>query len=201
LASIPVAQDVRDYLEGITTADVSDTWIEKSRDFEVIPAIEHWAQLSLSSQESKTDYFSGTGSPVLILDSKNIVSVESYSYIGIDPDTPITSTTGFEFIQKEGIIRKISGGFPKGNKNIKVNYTIGFATGNLPNDLSRLIVLMLADMVLGKKAGVDGGGTSLSVVAWSKSYGKKGKYSEQRSDIARSVIHIIKRYMSAVVGS
>ncbi len=163
MASIPDVSDVREYLEGfgISATDPSGAWINNRINNWAVPLVERLTNFSLSNQESKTDYFSGTGSKVLILDSKNIVSIDSVEYIGIDPDDPVSSSSAFEFVQSEGLIRSTGEPFPRGNKNIKVTYTIGFASGNLPDDLHELIVILVADKVLAQNSGKSGGGNFL----------------------------------------
>lgn len=202
MASIPTATDVRTYLDGfgISATDPTDAWITNRINNWCVPLIERLTGFSLSAEETVSRYFSGTGSKVLLLDSKNIVSVETVQFVGIDPDDPVTSVSTYTFIQEQGILRSTGTGFPKGDKNIKVTYKIGYAPPNIPEDLYELILIMMADKILGREVGKSGGGSSLSVVAYSTGYGKKGKYSEYRADFARDAQSILRKYTSAVVG-
>jgi len=209
MASLPTATDVRNELEnyvGVDTTLVTDTWITNRITKFIIPWIEKkiGSPISVSSAQI-TEFLSGTGSAVLLLSHKNILSIDAVNFISATqlPGVNLTNLT-FDpqggFIRAKGVADEANAPamFPRGHKNIKVTYTYGI--GTLPDDLQQAIIYLAAESVLGHIEGMTGGG-SPTANSFSKSYGNRGKYTNMRNDLARMAMTILKSYWTGVVGS
>lgn len=203
-SNIPSALEIREYLEGysIDTAVLTDRWIILRRDKFIIPWIERKARISIGAAEQVTTYHSGTGSTLLILNARNVIDLISIVYT-ISQGEFSPSLSSMELVQAEGVIKAKrlfeddrSPTFPRGKYNIKVTYTIG--TVVVPEDIREAIIYLTAEQMLMLIADRTGGG-ALGVQAFNRNYGKKSKFSNIRSDLARNGLSILRRYMTGVV--
>ena len=208
MASIPTATNCRDYLEGynITTAIVSDSWIEDERDNDVVPWWEGVTRMSLSAETEVTEYYSGNGDELLILNRRPVNSVSNIEYVLGTEVTGVIGGGSFEVITTEGIL-KAKYGFadgaylaklwPKGKANIKVTYKYG---GSIANDVAHAIKMITCIVMLDLIEGRTGGG-AIGVQAFNRNYGKMGKYNNIRMKLSQRAMAILKRYSTGIVGA
>ena len=186
---------------------MTNDWIEKRRDRFVVPWVENKCRQSFTGQKTVIEYHSGSGSTVLHLDTKPIVSVDEIEIVsgGVNSEYLI-GPGSVEVISSEGILKArrnwdISAYaiplFPKGTKNIKVTFTAGWDV--MPNDISEALLYLMAEVALGQIANRTGGG-GLTVQAFGRDYGARGKYTHQRDDLARQALGILNKYFTGSVG-
>lgn len=207
--SLPNATDVRDFLEGygITSDILSDSWIDNRINNSIIPFVEKSIGRTVEGTDTVTEYLSGNGTSILMLSRKNITSLTSIEYVtGSDEDLDATiSLDSVRLIEDQGILKSVAnvteGGvgtiFHKGNRNIKVVYTVGNAT--IEDDIKDACLMLCAEMCLGFVGARTGGG-ALSVQGFSRNFGMRGKYQDIRNDLKRLAFAILSRHMSSVVG-
>lgn len=198
--------DVVDFLKAynIDLTNYGTNWIDDRITNRIVPMLEEKFGFSFSSVDDVISYHDGLGEPVLYLDTRNALSLVNVVLLdSINVNYEFT----FELNKREGYIRAIYSDdymndpvFPRGTRNIKVTLSVGYLDADLPADIKECILLLSAADLLAFEAGKDGGGKTLSVVAWSKGYGDLGKYSEIRKEFAYQAFIIMKRYTSAVVG-
>jgi len=211
--ALPTATDVKTYLVGIDTSSIPDSWITDRRDGYVIPYLEDYLEISFKVNKLITEFYSGNGTRLLTLDRTGILSGLKIIFPHTDAQD-ITGSTSFVHDPSTGqvhrpIIRDIGATeqvWPKGSKNIKVTYNLGFAPaddlkGEAP-ELFELIILLLATRTLKQiQAGEDSsGGGSLSVEGYSKSKGE-ALFKNTVKQIAGDAKALIQKFNSGVVGS
>jgi hypothetical protein len=207
--AIPTAKEVRDLMDGYgiqTESIIKDSWIEARRDNMVIPWVERKTGVKTSGSLQVTEYYSGNGKDILILDHKPIISLDNIILVhGTDLYWKINPTS-IEVINDDAVLKSkyskedtvlTSPMFPRGTKNIKVTYTYGYVT--LPDDLKEAVMYLTAEMTLGFVANRTGGG-ALSVQQFSRQYGRRGKWSDIRDELSMYAFAILKKYMTGVVG-
>jgi len=211
----PIAQDVYDYLEYycIDNTVISEAWINKRINNAIIPWIEKKTRLSFSSTTKQiTEYYSGTGEQILLLNRRPIVSLDDFEIVGSVP--PSSNTLGsIEVYAENGILISKSNNqenyipqiFPKGNLNLKVTYTYGFADFTDPEsgemvDIKEAIICMAAKKVL-VQVGARTGGGNIGGQAWNRAFGNRGKYTEMLQMCDQDALSILYEYMSGVVGA
>ncbi len=206
--NIPSVIEIRNELEGygINSTVMSSRWIARFRDKFVIPYIERKTRQSFSEVKEVTEYKSGNGSSILILNRRPIVSLVSLSYTNfVEVDQFTINVNSIQVIAEEGILkarydfrednwRPI---FARGEYNIRVVYTYGYTT--IPDDLKEAVIYFTAERTLGQIESHTGGG-SLSVQGWNRNFGNRGKYTNARNDLARLGMTILKDRMTGVVG-
>ena len=204
---LPDADDVRSALQGynITEQIIDDDFIDDAITDEVIPYVERFTRSSVTGPVQIVEFHSGTGRDELMLDRKNIVSLDAIRLVsGNDIDTTI-NIASIVVLPKPGILKVKSGLseyynyriFPKGNDNIQITYTYG---GECPPDLFRAIVMLASIIVLDQLEGRTGGG-QLSGQGYSRQYGKDGKFTNIRKRLNVRAHSILRRYSSAVIGA
>ena len=212
------AQAVRNILAGygLDACQVSDDWLEKRRDNSIIPYVESKTGLSLAARGEDgqvesvvtrvTEYHSGTGSSILPLNNKPILSLYSINLITNPSNWMFVSPQSVEIIPKEGILKlkavleswqNFVPAFPRGTDNIKIDYSYGFTT--LPDDLAECVNFLVASMALGFLGARTGGG-SVNVPGIGRTYGARGKYSDIRIELERYAVATMRRYIIAIVG-
>lgn len=205
---IPTGNDVLTFLEGycVTPTILTTSWIEKRRDSFVIPYVERITRQSCSGIKSTTEYYSGNGKNILILNRRPIVAVTEIKYVLGNNNLTILNLNNIEVINNQGILKAKRNYeesyylpvFAKGDSNLKVTYTYGFA--DCPDDLKEAIIYLLAEQSLGFIGSRTGGG-SVSMQGYSRTFGSRGKYSDERNDLARQAQSIMSKYITRVVGS
>jgi hypothetical protein len=200
--------EIRAMLEGycIDNTIVTDDFIQKRRDNFVIPVLINGALgLSVVSDTEKVIYVNGTGKSVLTLPDKGILEIVAIEYVNSE-NIYTPSLGNFILIADEGILKARFNYtesysypvFPKGTRNIKITYKVGYASGSIPLDLNELIGYLTVIEVLKWIEGRSGGG-NVSSQAYSRQYGDIGKYTNIRRQIAQNCNVIIKRYRSSVI--
>lgn len=164
---------------------------------------------SFSGIDTFTEYHDGNGTQELMLDRRPVIAVTALAVLSIPQTLFSVPISTIEVVSGQGLlrIRAINSDsyslvypmFPKGTNNIKVTYTAGFAS--LPEELERALIFMTVAFLLGQEAALCGGGVSLSVVAYSKSYNKRGKWAEYRDDLVSQARAILRKYQTGVVGT
>lgn len=205
---LPTVSDIREELTGynVTSSIIADSWITKRLTDEVVPFVEEFTSNSFSGIKQVIEYHSGTGKDELMLDRRNIVSVDAIRLVsGNDIDTTI-NIASIEIIPRSGILKVKSGLseyynyriFPKGNDNIKVTYSYG--TVDVPADIARAMVMLTAIKILDHMEGCTGGG-QLTGQAYNRMYGNMGKFSNIRKRLNQQAMTILRRYSTGVVGA
>ena len=204
--ALPTAQEIRDYLEGycITQSMLSDLRVARARD-SVVRWIEEKTGKPAGSTAQFTEYISGTGSSVIWVSRRPVVSLDDVEYVAGPADADFTlHLSGLELVASEGMIKarydQVDGGswtFPKGRYNIKVTYTAGYAT--IPETLREAILALSAERVLMLVASQGGGGPSVSVGGYTRNYGNRGKYTDARRQLARWGHSNLSAHLSGVV--
>lgn len=198
--------DVRELLDGygIDTTEVKDSWIRRRINRRVIPMVNEKIGFDIAQtvQEEVVEFHSGTNESTLQLDTRNATELIR---VEILDTVETTQDQRFILVPREGFIKSQNSdeflntpAFPKGNRNIRVTLKVGFIV--MPDDVKEMIAAFAAEAVLAHLMGRDGGGASLSVVSWSKSYGERGKYTEARQDLLHTAFIVLRRFTTAVVG-
>lgn len=201
----PTATEIRNELEGygITSSILSDAWIERCRDEEVIPHIEDITGMTFDGISTVTEYYNGNGKSTLILNRRPIVAVTSIEYT--NQVTEGNLEEAIEVVVEEGILKGVSDYnegiyaplFKKGDKNIKVTYTYG--TSDYQIKAFRAIKNLVAAKMLLNVGNRTGGG-DLTVQAFSRSYGPNGKYTHKMKELIASGYSLLRQWMTGVVG-
>jgi len=132
------ASDVRELLDGygIDTDLVKNTWIDNRLNNFIIPWVEKRTRQSFLEIKQTTEFHSGTGSQVILLDRSPIIDLIDIELVRTKGIDIFISLDAIEVIRDEGTLKvkaiiddfAFSRTFPRGNKNIKVTYTFGFST-------------------------------------------------------------------------
>lgn len=205
--ALPSATDVYEYLEGygISSTIITSAWIEKRRDRNISKKIEQWTGFPVEGIKEEVEYVSGTGSSIIFLsrhsDTIVLKSIKLVQSSVIDWNLNLEN---IEVLGSEGVLKAKNSVedltlsnwvFPRGKKNLKITYDIGYGS-NLPDDLNEAILLLMCEQTLMQLAGRTGGGSTPN-----KSFGNRGRYSEIRNDLARQAMSLIRPFMTAVVGT
>ncbi|MBD3278331.1 MAG: hypothetical protein GF388_08530 [Candidatus Aegiribacteria sp.] len=188
---------------------VSDKWIQDRRDNYVIPWIEDKIRLGITAEQEYTEYHSGNGSSILVLNRKPVNEVTQIRFLetgSVDSDY-LADLGSVELLKDMGIIKALRNYdepvyknpfFPRGTMNIEVTIKAGY--DSMPGDIKEAVMHLTAEALLGLVGNRTGGG-SVGVQGYSKSFGKRGKFTEIRNDLARSGIALLRKYMSGNVGA
>lgn len=201
----PTAEEIRRELEGfgITSLVLSNEWVERCRDEEVIPHVEEITSLTFNGVSTVTEYYNGNGKSVLILNRRPVISVTSIEYTRQVTEGNLVDAV--ELISEEGMLKAITNYreglynwlFRKGDKNIKVTYTYGYV--DYPIQIFRAIKNLVAAKMLDNVANRTGGG-DLSVQEFGRGYGPNGKYGNKMRNLIASGYSLLKKYQTSVVG-
>ncbi|MCJ7507838.1 MAG: hypothetical protein MUO85_03790, partial [candidate division Zixibacteria bacterium] len=146
MASKPSYTEILAELEGynIDTSIVSQSWIENKRDKVVIKFIEKLTHLSLDGEDTVEEYFDGTGENYLFLSVRPVNSIVKVEYLDSVNYSRELSLSSFTLIPNEGILKGIRTEylldnsypvFPKGTRNIKVTFKVGYIPAGIPDDI------------------------------------------------------------------
>lgn len=205
--ALPTAKDVFDLLENYNVeVQISEAWINSKMAGMVVPWVEKKTKLSLTGEGGPvTEYYSGTGESILVLRRRPIIALISISYTNVPADQFYISPLAIQVIAAEGILKaktnfneaNYSPIFARGRRNLRISYTYGL--DNLDNyvDIKHAVVCLTAEKVLGHIASRTGGG-NVSVQAFSRQYGDRGKFSSIRNDLARDAISLLREYLTGV---
>jgi hypothetical protein len=204
---VPTALEIRNFLEGygVDHLVLSDDWIDDRIANNVVPYVERITRLSFSAIASVTELYSGNGKNIMLLNRRPIVAVTSIRYVLGGSNLTYLNLNNIEISKQQGILKAKRNYeesyylpvFAKGDYNIEVTYTYGYAT--MPNDVSEAVKYLTCEQLLGFIASRTGGG-DLSGEGWSRSFGTRGKYSAIRNDLARQARFLLARYMTRIVG-
>lgn len=206
--SAPAEASGADVALTVTTfLQVSDDWLARTRDEEVLPWVESKVGHRLGGGvERVTEYHSGTGSSLLFLDRRPVLEVHSIDLVTNPSNWVYVSPTSVDVIGDQGILKLRTvleswqpyvPAFPRGKLNVKVDYSYGFA--DVPCDLARAVNLLVASRALGHIGARTGGG-SPSVPGIGRNYGPRGKYGDVRIDLERYAAAAVRRYVVGVQG-
>ena len=207
MSLISVTQ-IRDMLEGycIDQSIISDEWITNRRDNYVIPTIvKKRLGISVVGDNSKDVYLNGTGKDILMLPDKNILELLNIQYVNTQSVyTP--SLANFILIAEEGILKAkynfnesfANPVFPKGTRNIKITYKVGYADANIPVDINELIGYLTVIEICTWIEGRSGGGNVTSE-AFNRQYGDLGKYTNLRRQLTQRCNVITRNYRSYTI--
>jgi hypothetical protein len=185
---------------------ISDDWLSNTRDYQIIPIVKRTTGISFSGMQRITEYHSGTGSSILILNRRPIVEVHAINLITNPENWVYVSPGSVDPIAEEGILKlkvlleswqNYVPAFPRGTDNIKVDYTYGY--DGIPCDICRAVNMLVASHALAQ-IGARSGGGSLSVQGYSKNYGSRGKYTDYRNELERYAHAILRRYVMGLIG-
>lgn len=172
----------------------------------IVPWVQRKTRCNFNGVRTVTEYYSGNGSDILVLNRRNINEVTAIAYVSGNQSFTV-SAASIELIATEGILKArtnagesmtLSRTFPRGTDNIKITYTYGYDT--CPDDIYDAILYLAAEQALGQLANRTGGG-DISTQGWSRSWGGRSKYTHERNDLRRQAIEIIRGYMTGVVGA
>jgi len=203
--AMPTAKEVFALLETYNVeAQLSEAWVDDKMTGMVIPWVEKKTKLSLSGVGGPvTEYYSGTGSSILVLRRRPIVALLSISYTNVPSDQFFISPLAIQVIADEGILKAKANFneanytpiFARGERNLRIQYTYGF--DEVPADVFHAVKCLTAEKVLGHIASRTGGG-GLSVQSFSRQYGSRGKFTDIRNELARDGIAALRDYLTGV---
>lgn len=193
--NLPTPDDVRKTLEGyaeITEYTVSNEHIQEQIDFAVLQ-VESRLELSLSEERTVTKHLSGAGRNYLILGNPNIKKVVSV--------TARHWTLGaWDYNQKASRVILYNGVFPRGSKNIEVEYIEGYID-DIPKTITTAIKYIAAGYLLASVSGREGGKSSMSLNGISKSYTDGHKYSRPMKQLFAKGIMVLDSHIGRIVGT
>jgi hypothetical protein len=202
-------QEVKDELEGYCEIEkglVTDKWINDKKKRFVIPFIEDKIGLSLDGEEIIIEYYDGNDENYLILSRKPVSELISVEYVYSADYITSIGLSQFVLIAEEGIIKSVRRErvlgqnlpvFPKGNRNIKVTYKVGYDITGIPEKLHEAVKYLTCEKILSILEGRTGGG-DISVQGYSRSYGERGKFTHVRNELARMGISLLDDYLTGV---
>lgn len=178
-----------------------DGWVIKRRDSFVTPWLEETLRTSLSGVKSATEYYDGTGHSLLVLRRRPIVELVAISYTNVDSNLYYLTPSAIQVIADEGVLKAKANFnestyipiFYRGEKNVRVQYRYGNA--DWPADLKEAGAMLLAEQALTFIGNRTGGG-DLSAQGYSRSFGKSGKWTHVRRQLARDAYSILRKYMT-----
>lgn len=205
----PTATEVYEVLEGygIDASILSDKWVAARRDRFVIPWVQRKTRQSFSGTVQTTELYSGTGSSILTLDRRPIVSLDNIVLVHTGGGSFLIDVTTLEVIAAEGVLKVrrnfesstlVDPIFPRGRRNLRVTYTYGFA--DFPDPVKEAVAYLTAEVALSNIASRTGGG-ALSTVNYNRQFGDRGKYTTIRNELARQAHALLSEYFTAVTGS
>jgi len=185
-------------------ATITDDWIQQRMSNFILPFVNAKTRQAFDKIETVEEYYDGTGSSVLVLRRRPIVSLVNLSYTNVDSTLYYLTPSAIQVINGEGILKAKANFnestytpiFWKGQRNLRVTYQVGYATA--PPDVAEAVLYLTAEAVLGQIADQTGGG-SLTVQGYSRDYGKRGRYTNYRNQLARSGYSLLKPYITGTI--
>ena len=183
---------------------LTDDWFNDCLNNEVQPYVEAKCRQKFDQIETVTEYYDGTGSSILVLRRRPVVSLVSLSYTNVDSNLYYLTPTAMVLIPDDGVLKAKANFnestytpiFWKGQRNLRVEYQVGWAT--CPADVAQAIKYMMAESGLGQIADQTGGG-GLSLQAFSREYGDRGRYTNIRNMFAAKAYGLLRKYMTGTI--
>jgi hypothetical protein len=143
----------------------------------------------------------------LILSKKNVSSLVDIRPV-VSTDYPISWPISGFILEDGGMVKAVFTAlaptgytnFPRGERNIKVVYNVGWANGSIPAAIVTACKLLTCEKVLGVIASRTGGG-DLGVHAFNRVYGPRGKYSFMRDDLKREAFALLRPWITGTAGA
>lgn len=184
---------------------LTSKWIQDRLDKFITPYVERITRQSFSGTQQAVEYYSGNGKNYLLLNKKPIVSLDEIRYVLGGSNFTILNLQNIEVILAEGILKAKRNYeeayylpvFAKGDYNIKITYTYGYAT--CPAPVKEAIIYLASEQLLGFLGARTGGG-SLSMQSYSRNFGTRGKFQDIRNDLSRQAYALLQPYITSVVG-
>jgi hypothetical protein len=206
--SAPVADDVREFLEGygVTSTQLTDLWITNRINNNIVPYVEKITRQKFTAVQTVTEYHSGNGKNIMMLDRRPIVAVTEIAYVLGGNTQRILNLAMIETVANQGILKAKTNYdeafllplFSKGEFNIKVTYTYGYA--DYPDPVKEAVIYLTASRCL-TFLGARTGGGSLGVQAHNRNYGPRGKYTDIINVLDHDAHSLLKPYITGTVGS
>jgi len=180
---------------------LSDNWIQNRITNRILPWVTAKTRQSFQGVQTVTEYYDGTGSPLMILRRKPIVQLISISYTNVDSNLYYLTPSAMQVIADEGILKAKANFnessyipiFFRGDRNIRIMYSYGYNT--CPGDIGEAIAMLTADVCLEHIASKTGGG-NLTVQAFTRDFGEAGRYSTHRKNLTKQAWALMKPYMT-----
>lgn len=180
---------------------VSDAWIQALIDDEIKPWIEAKTRQKFDGLQTVTEYYDGTGSPIMILRRRPIVQLISISYTNVDYNLYYLTPSAMQVIAEEGILKAKANFneasyipiFFRGDRNIRITYQYGYTT--CPNDIARAMTLLAASETL-QHVGSKTGGGNQGLPGISRDYGDAGKWTHLRKDMSLRAFALLRKYIT-----
>jgi len=180
---------------------VSDKWLAGIRDNYVMPWVNAHTRQSFDGIKQATEYYDGTGSSLMILRRRPIVSLINIHYTNVDSNLYYLTPSAIQVIADEGILKAKANFnestyipiFYKGSRNVVVVYTYGYST--MPDDVKEAICCLCAEQALAHVGSKTGGG-DLSGQGYSRSFGSSGKWTHERKTLAKEGLSLLRNYMT-----
>lgn len=206
--SAPSASEIRSFLEnyGIVSAQLSDTWIDARVANFVVPYVERITRQNFDGVTTVTEYHSGNGKNIMMLDRRPIIAVTEVAYVLGGNTQRILNLAMIETVSNQGILKAKTNYdeafllplFAKGEYNIKVTYTYGYA--DYPADIKEAVLYLTASRCL-TFVGARTGGGSLGIQSHSRNYGNRGKYHDIIQTLDADAHSILRKHSTSIVGS
>ena len=131
-----------------------------------------------------------------------IVQLLAISYTNVDSNLYYLTPSAIQVIADEGILKAKANFnestyipiFYRGTKNVRIKYQYG--SNDWPDWASEAGAMLLAEQALAFVGSQTGGG-DLTTQGYSRSFGKSGKYTHMRRQLARDAIALLRPYMTA----
>lgn len=173
---------------------------------QVWPWIEAKTRQSFTGKAQVRELYSGNGTSELMLDRRYIQSVDKIELLTLPHDILSIPISSIEVVTGRGLLRvrainlesftTLAPIWPKGDNNVAITYTYGF--DEPPADVQKAAALLACSFYLSKESNVTGGGTQITVEGYSRTFGKRGKWAEMRSDYAIQAMALLKKYMTGI---
>lgn len=185
---------------------LSDSWLINTRDNQIVPVVRRMTGVDMGGIKRVTEYHSGTGSTILILNRRPIVKLHAINLITNPENWVYVSPSSVDPIAEEGILKlkavletwqNYVPAFPRGTDNIKVDYEYGY--DQVPADICRAICMLTASQALAL-VGARAGGGSLGVQGFNKNYGDRGKWTDIRNELEGWAHALLRPYVMGMIG-
>lgn len=180
---------------------ISDAWLANIRDRFVLPWVTEKTRQSFGEIKIAKEYYSGTGSSIMILRRRPIVELLNIHYTNVDSNLYYLTPSAIQVIADEGILKAKANFnestyipiFYRGEKNVCIEYRYGFST--MPDDVQEAVACLCAEKALSHVGSKTGGG-DVSGQGYSRSFGINGKWTHVRKQLAQEGLALLRKYMT-----